>query len=355
MEERRIEWIDIAKGIAILAMVAGHVSLLPWEPVRKLIFSFHMPLFFILSGYTTKQAIDNPFTNIKKYAKQLLLPYLYIAVVSSLVYLSRNGFTAEYIFNEFLRIALGSGVPADYGPGRPIFLKSIPVAGAIWFLPAMFWCKVIFACILKITQKHSEWIRAVICMIVSTAGYIVGQHYKLPLGFDIGVFTIGFLYVGFLIKKYKIMQKINASWALIGVALWYLSMKANAIELSARAYRSFPMCIFAFLGAVGATVVIGKFSEEMLEKTKVIKPILLFAGKKSLYILAMHHLESLFFNWNALAAKIPLPSFYQGVLIAVLRIIVAVLLAWIYVKLYTFLKEKWKNRRIFASSSRPVS
>ncbi len=45
MEERRIEWIDIAKGIAILAMVAGHVSLLPWEPVRKLIFSFHMPLF----------------------------------------------------------------------------------------------------------------------------------------------------------------------------------------------------------------------------------------------------------------------------------------------------------------------
>lgn len=143
MEERRIEWIDIAKGIAILAMVAGHVSLLPWEPVRKLIFSFHMPLFFILSGYTTKQAIDNPFTNIKKYAKQLLLPYLYIAVVSSLVYLSRNGFTAEYIFNEFLRIALGSGVPADYGPGRPIFLKSIPVAGAIWFLPAMFWCKVI--------------------------------------------------------------------------------------------------------------------------------------------------------------------------------------------------------------------
>lgn len=88
---------------------------------QKAYLLFSYAAFFILSGYTTKQAIDNPFTNIKKYAKQLLLPYLYIAVVSSLVYLSRNGFTAEYIFNEFLRIALGSGVPADYGPGRPIF------------------------------------------------------------------------------------------------------------------------------------------------------------------------------------------------------------------------------------------
>lgn len=52
--------IDILKGIAIILVVYGHViqrSMSPYEidahlnPVFKLIYTFHMPLFFFLSGY----------------------------------------------------------------------------------------------------------------------------------------------------------------------------------------------------------------------------------------------------------------------------------------------------------------
>lgn len=44
---KRIAWIDIAKGIAILLMIIGHE--LPSNcHLYGLIFSFHMPLFFIL-------------------------------------------------------------------------------------------------------------------------------------------------------------------------------------------------------------------------------------------------------------------------------------------------------------------
>ena len=52
----RIYWIDCAKGITILLVIIGHSIYNPM--VRGPIFSFHMPLFFILSGMTYKWSKD---------------------------------------------------------------------------------------------------------------------------------------------------------------------------------------------------------------------------------------------------------------------------------------------------------
>lgn len=56
---KRIQWVDIVKGIkgiAILAMITGHsLTGAPGENLLTLlIYSFHMPIFFIMSGFTTK-------------------------------------------------------------------------------------------------------------------------------------------------------------------------------------------------------------------------------------------------------------------------------------------------------------
>lgn len=48
--KKRILWIDIAKAIAILLMVVGHTSI-P-NVLSNFIWAFHMPLFFIASGFT---------------------------------------------------------------------------------------------------------------------------------------------------------------------------------------------------------------------------------------------------------------------------------------------------------------
>ena len=57
MNTKRLDWIDIAKGIGIILVVLGH-TLVP--QVREtgfagflwiFIYNFHMPLFFFLSGY----------------------------------------------------------------------------------------------------------------------------------------------------------------------------------------------------------------------------------------------------------------------------------------------------------------
>jgi fucose 4-O-acetylase-like acetyltransferase len=67
----RIFWIDFAKVLGIIMVVMGHMQL--EENIINIIFSFHMPLFFFLSGFIDKNR------NIKQTVgiaiKTLLIPY----------------------------------------------------------------------------------------------------------------------------------------------------------------------------------------------------------------------------------------------------------------------------------------
>lgn len=63
MSNKRIEWIDSTRGIAILLVVVGHVvggytgnyGLPEYQRIIDIvvdvIYTFHMPLFFMISGY----------------------------------------------------------------------------------------------------------------------------------------------------------------------------------------------------------------------------------------------------------------------------------------------------------------
>lgn len=51
---QRIDWIDTAKGLCMLLVIVGHT--LPYSNLlRNFIFSFHMPAFFFLTGYTARR------------------------------------------------------------------------------------------------------------------------------------------------------------------------------------------------------------------------------------------------------------------------------------------------------------
>lgn len=51
----RIEWLDSARGIAIILVVLGHCIGYIDDPLNKVILSFHMPAFFFLSGICMKR------------------------------------------------------------------------------------------------------------------------------------------------------------------------------------------------------------------------------------------------------------------------------------------------------------
>lgn len=75
---KRIEWLDIAKGICILLVVLGHE--LTWdEGLRYSIYAFHIPVLFVLSGMTifiTRETEKDFSTFLKKNINGLLKPYM---------------------------------------------------------------------------------------------------------------------------------------------------------------------------------------------------------------------------------------------------------------------------------------
>ena len=82
MISRNIQ-IDITKGIAIVLMIIGHCSLFDGT-VRYLIFSFHMPLFFIFSGYFFR---DKSIVEVVKTGfERLVKPYFIYAILTEILY-----------------------------------------------------------------------------------------------------------------------------------------------------------------------------------------------------------------------------------------------------------------------------
>lgn len=51
-ENRRIQWVDVAKGICMLSVIAGHLGV---QKLDRIVFSYHLTVFFLLSGYTMKE------------------------------------------------------------------------------------------------------------------------------------------------------------------------------------------------------------------------------------------------------------------------------------------------------------
>ncbi len=331
---QRIEWLDIAKGIAILLVIAGHVSLLPWEPWRKMIFSVHMPLFFIAAGVTAKsKTISSKY--LIKLIERLVVPYIITAMLGLVIITAKMAGNIS-VMSEIERIFWASGVPADYGPGIPITgEKTIPVIGAIWFLPCMFIAKIVFEVILKWIENKSKWIQGLIVLGIAIMGYTIGQKVKLPLGIDVALFAIIFMFSGYLIKKYDVLNKKYQAIAVVAMILWSGSLRVGAIELSARFYRPFPDCIFSVLGAIGGSYIIFVISHEVIVKCIFCKKILEFCGKHSLFILCVHHLEGYIINWEKIVTNIYINTspFYQGVATAVLRIIFVVGISYLCILL----------------------
>ncbi|NQT27218.1 acyltransferase family protein [candidate division KSB1 bacterium] len=84
-DKKSLQWIFIAKGLALILVVIGHFypAHVPtyWEEMRKIIYLFHMPVFFMLSGYLYKHAKYSYGTLLKKKVKRLLYPFLSLTLI----------------------------------------------------------------------------------------------------------------------------------------------------------------------------------------------------------------------------------------------------------------------------------
>ena len=143
----RDQTFDYMKGIGIIAMIIGH-SIIPLC-VGRFIFAWHMPLFFIISGYFYKP-VDNRTMFIKNW-KGLLIPYLITSFfLVSIGYMKKQeGW--DSISSALLSIFIASG-----SKGNPTSLANYFI-GALWFLLALFWCRTFYNLIQNKCKTEMAW------------------------------------------------------------------------------------------------------------------------------------------------------------------------------------------------------
>ncbi|MBQ8167670.1 MAG: acyltransferase [Lachnospiraceae bacterium] len=144
MTYNRNENIDIIRGFAVVLMVLGHsvaaenlndIDSKCCKVVFEYIYTFHMPLFFIIAGFCYKRCV-NYFEYVNKRVKRILVPYVVFSVVSIIL---RN------IFSVFTLSK--SNIGED--------VISILFYGAdIWFLYVMFEVSIFFPLIERIVEKN---------------------------------------------------------------------------------------------------------------------------------------------------------------------------------------------------------
>ena len=111
--------ITIAKGIGILLVVLGHalkqtgVSNVPRNALISIIYSFHMPLFFVLSGFVSVKILQyskmTEYINyIKSRATRLLIPYFVMGILYMPLKYFMNRFAINpYDFSQSWKLILG--------------------------------------------------------------------------------------------------------------------------------------------------------------------------------------------------------------------------------------------------------
>lgn len=104
MIKDRIHWIDWAKALGIFLVVYGHAP----ASGHIFIYMFHMPFFFMLSGYLYKRA--NIKNEIKKSFKSLILPYFIYNVILLIITFILGNFKFHMIYDILLGNQEGIGI-----------------------------------------------------------------------------------------------------------------------------------------------------------------------------------------------------------------------------------------------------
>lgn len=284
----RLDYFDIAKGLAMFCVIAGHMGMA--QTFNPFAFSFHMPLFFLISGYFYKNDVAKVLRNTKRLLTAYLWTVLAVIILSEVMPLTKVMLRGDDVIS-LAKVAGHWALAGLYGSGArgDCLGMHLPAIGAVWFLLALAWggC---FLLIINKLQRSSHRLAA--CLLVFLAGWLSAKWTWLPLSIQSGMCATLFLFVGYKARTYRrpevrrILLPVSA--AIWGVAL-YLGYTNGYMEI---AFCRFPNVIFNVAGGIFGTYVVIRISRwvEKIGRGAAYR-FLLFWGRNTLIVLCAHLAE----------------------------------------------------------------
>ncbi len=241
-------YIDALRGLGILLVLIGHNN----PPFINLIFGFHMPLFFIISGYLYKDTeTERPVVEqMKRIAVKYLIPYCVLSVVNLVLHLIHIWFVDEnHIFppkGEMLRFVIGI---------LKVDPANMPCCGPLWFLVSLAIALFLFYLIRKIPAFTVRGIIFAICVVVSA--FLEGVI--LPFTFHTVCMGLLFLEMGYLFRGYDVTGRItkdtekfsgnvklvglSAALLFVGMIMVFLNNRDLWVDISVARFGIVPLTV----------------------------------------------------------------------------------------------------------------
>lgn len=274
--KKRIEWIDIAKGLAIILMVVGHTAI-P-SRINNWIYSFHMPFFFFISGVLTKPQTSSKPIQISSYlthkVKVLIYPFLVYSTINILLYPLYGKLPLSEYFKQIIVCGWG-GI-------------------ALWFVPVFFF-SVIISYLLNTSKKN-----ATISSIFLAAMGTLLCYYDIRLTWNLSTIPIACMYIllgsilqekVYEITKIKYIYKVLILTTLLIVG--FTLSQYGRLDLASNNILPFAPIFIASL--CGITVLI--IASTLIKRT-FFKNVLTFIGKHTFEIMAFSQVTILIINNN---------------------------------------------------------
>jgi len=278
--KKRLDWLDAGKGLGMLLVMLGHADIPTF--LKTYIYTFHMPLFFFLSGYLFKM---EKFSNLKvffiKRTKSLIFPYLCFSFLAYLWFLVVYHYGEVDYNHDLFTPLIGTFIDIR---------KSIWTvhSGALWFVACLFCTELLFYLVTKFgrTNKRISFFLILLSVIGCIYNKMHGQ--PLPWGFDVALISVGFYGLGFFYKVYqdKLDRYLHFNTFIFFLIINVITGYVNYVFTGDRVdfYNSSLGNIFLFY--VAAISGIGAFMTGIkhIKRSKALQ----YVGKNSLIYLALH-------------------------------------------------------------------
>lgn len=285
METKRFTTWDVAKGFGMLLVILGHV--IPENSyIRNFVYSFHMPLFFILSGFVLKHdGNKRSFVELIRAEKKLIATYLfwsiiYLAVDIFIKYGLLDALTLRRILEDLIYIFSTYGI------------------NVLWFIGSLVIGKVLTKNLLSLTNSERiEWISTALLIflpaLLSSKLSLVNRWFVSVILVVLlrGLFATGLILFGYLIKDKVVLVLLSRSGkrSSYGILLLFVNaFIANYIvevDLHNMELGLWPLFILSMLTGTFGFICLCS----LLEKVEFIQKALAFFGVNSLFIMVTHN------------------------------------------------------------------
>lgn len=287
MEQKktRIEYIDIAKGITIFLVIVGHAANnLDMPFYRVVLYYFHMPLFFLLSGITLKAKAEYSWTTWKSIIRKNILVLMVPYFLWGLIY-------SQFSFVNMGRIVYGSW-------------KSLTNAGtltSLWYIPCLFIVRLEVHLLFQLFKKihvNDRILAAGFAVISFVIGFLIPyiETPGYPWCIDISFVALGFVLLGYAGKDlFRKLSDLNWKYLvggmLVGVLILALGtgFRMDDIELVLMCGHVYGDPLYFFINAFAGSAAILFLSMFSAKYNKFkLKPRLRTIGQSTFAIFILH-------------------------------------------------------------------